>query len=78
MSKMQIFNGFSSCSIVAFFLSASAVQQAQDVDQLKGKVAIEATKDAWNHAASATHLFIWPVGVAAVNWASWLKLFYLS
>jgi hypothetical protein len=46
MSKMQIFNGFSSCSIVAFFLSASAVQQAQDVDQLKGKVAIEATKDA--------------------------------
>ncbi len=59
------------------FLSTSAVQQAQDVDQLRGKVAIEATKDAWNHAASATHLFIWPVGVAAVNWASWLKLFYL-
>jgi hypothetical protein len=28
------------------FLSASAVQQAQDVDQLRGKVAIDATKDA--------------------------------
>jgi hypothetical protein len=45
MLKMQIFCGFSSCSIVAFF-SPSAVQQAQDVDQLRGKVAIEATKDA--------------------------------
>jgi hypothetical protein len=46
MLKMQIFCGFSSFSFVAFFLSASAVQQAQDVDQLRGKLAIEATKDA--------------------------------
>jgi hypothetical protein len=38
--------GFLLSHLLPFFLSASAVQQAQDVDQLKGKVAIEATKDA--------------------------------
>jgi acyl-homoserine lactone acylase PvdQ len=32
---------------------SSAVQQGQDVDQLRGKVATEATKEARNHAASA-------------------------
>jgi hypothetical protein len=54
LSSLKSFSmGFSSCFNCCLVLAASAVQQGQDVDQLRGKVATEATKEARNHAASA-------------------------